>query len=108
VGIVGIGIGAGYGLSALSKKNEYDRRWSGGSCGIPPEDQSDCVEAADAKSALDRAAIISTIGLVAGGIGVATGLYLVLTAPSSQPSNTVRIAPMFARSTTGVTIAGSF
>jgi hypothetical protein len=104
VGIVGIGIGTGYGLSALSKKNEYNDQWRGGACDTQPN----CDAARDAKEQLDKAAIISTIGFVAGGIGVATGLYLVLTAPSSQQTNTVRIAPILARSATGVTITGSF
>jgi hypothetical protein len=108
VGIVGLGIGAGYGLSALSKKNDYDDKWPGGNCSKNPTDTNNCASAGDAKRDLDKAAIISTIGFAAGAAGVATGLYLVLSAPSSQQASAVRFAPMLARSAAGVTIAGGF
>jgi hypothetical protein len=89
LGIVGIGVGTGFGLSAVSKKDDYDGRFPGGAC-LPEA----CDEAADAKRALDRTAIISTVAFGVGALGLVTGFYLVLTSSSSKaPASTVRLSP---------------
>ncbi len=57
----------------------------------------------DLQAAYDRAPVLTTIGLVAGGVGiaaVATGLVLVLTSPSGE----VEVAA----SGTGLSVRGSF
>ena len=78
LGLVGISVGTGYGVWALAKKEDYQTRWPGGVCA--PET---CAAAAeDAKHALERTSILSTLGFGVGAVGLVTGLYLVLTAPS--------------------------
>jgi hypothetical protein len=89
LGIVGIGVGTGFGLWAVSKGDDYNARFPGGAC----QPQA-CEAAGDAKRSLERTAIISTVGFGVGAVGLVTGLYLVLTSPSSNtPASTVRLSP---------------
>lgn len=82
-GIVGLGLGAVFGLSAIGSKNDAA---SDGHC-------SDGLEKCDpfgidAMHDARRSAAISTIGFIAGGALAATGIVLVLTAPSDKDAAT--------------------
>jgi hypothetical protein len=74
LGVVGLGIGTAFGLDASSKKSQYQQHEAGGHC-IDPQ----C--ATISQSALSSATV-STIGFVAGGVLVAAGAVLWLTAPT--------------------------
>jgi hypothetical protein len=77
VGIVGIGIGAVFGVQALSKSSESDDL-----CGNPCSSPEGLKANEDARSA-------ATISNIAIGVGLAAligGVALILTAPSSSPS----------------------
>jgi serine/threonine-protein kinase len=101
LGLVGIGVGTGYGLWALSKKDAYQRDHPNGQC-------TDCEAAENEKTSLERTSLISTLGFGVGAAGLVTGLYLVLTAPSTKSSTSVRFSPMLGGSVSGVAIRGRF
>jgi hypothetical protein len=98
VGVVGVAIGAIFGVSASSA-------WS--------SSQSECASAtsctnhaqaiSDHDSAVSKGTI-STIGFIGGGVLVAGGAVLFLTAPKSPSSPTVGIAP----SLNGAFVRGTF
>ncbi len=78
VGGVGVGVGVGTGLAASSKKSDLEKV-----CG----DISRCPESA--RSDVDQynnLRTASTIGFIAGGVGLAAGFTLVLTAPTAKSS----------------------
>jgi hypothetical protein len=75
VGVVGIGVGTIFGLSAMSKHDEANAKCPG-AC----SDQAGVDLWNDARTAGN----ISTIGFVVGGVGLATGAILWLTAKPSR------------------------
>jgi hypothetical protein len=77
IGIVGVGVGVVGGISTLSQKSTIDQHCTGIVCDH------------DGKSAADSAkgtALVSTVGFAVGGVGLATGIVLLLTRP--RPSST--------------------
>lgn len=106
VGVVAIGAGAYFGLSASSK-------WSDAKDACGP-DTSACApgsaqKADDARSAGN----VATIAFVAGGVALAAAGVLWLTAPSSRPSEgphhaQLRVAPTAGPSAAGLTAVGAF
>lgn len=101
VGAVAIVVGAALGLSAKSK---YNNAFNGGDCS---HDTNLCN--ADGQSAVTSArhtATASTIFVAAGGVLAATGLVLVLTAPSAQ-STGMQVVPNAYAGGGGLTLAGS-
>jgi hypothetical protein len=77
IGIAGVAVGAVTGLMAIGKNNESKQACpEAGACA-----SNDAVEAADSAKKLGT---VSTIAFIAGGLGVAVGAVLVLTAPSSS------------------------
>lgn len=78
-GIVGLGIGAVFGLSAIGSKHDAERD---GHCTVDLQ-KCDAVGKASMSDSRD-AARLSTIGFIAGGALAATGIVLVLTAPSNK------------------------
>jgi hypothetical protein len=107
IGLIGLGIGTGFGFRALHEKNTYDEL-----CNLPAPNncpsQRNRDLAAEAKNELGKAEIVSTVGFALGAVGLATGLYLLLTAPSSKPPNSVRISPGLGRGAAGVTMGVAF
>jgi hypothetical protein len=96
VGLVGLGIGAGFGLSALAKKRDSDRACPGGSDGpCTPEGVS------LSKSAVS-AGTVSTVAIVAGGAALAAAAVLWLTAPR------VRLAASASANGGALWMTGSF
>jgi hypothetical protein len=88
VGVVGLGIGSYFGAQMLSKKSEYQKHQdSAGNC-IDLQCQT---ASHDAASAGD----VATVAFVAGGVLVATGAVLWLTAPrASGAAPAVALVPM--------------
>jgi hypothetical protein len=100
LGGAGVAVGSVFGLLAIG-------RWSGASSECP---------GGVCKSATDKAnfagastfADVSTVGFVAGGIALATGAVLLITAPRAlSPTGAWRLAPMFGPGTAGLHLEGS-
>ncbi len=100
LGLVGLGLGAAFGLDANAKKSDYQQREAGGRC------DAECVSLS--KDAVGEATA-STIAFVAGGALVAAGAVLWLTAPSGGvEARGVAIVPMAGPRGMGAGVSGSF
>ncbi|HEY8040905.1 MAG TPA: hypothetical protein VIF15_13965 [Polyangiaceae bacterium] len=96
VGVVGVAVGAVFGLNAKSKNDQALQNCRTSTlCTAQGLSLTD-----DAKSA----ATISTVAFAAGGAALAAGVVLWLTAPSSHASTGLRVAPVVARSYGGVAL----
>jgi hypothetical protein len=99
-GLVAIGVGAAFGLSAKSKNDE-----AAGMCtGVECRDPRAVSLTDDARSA----ATVSTIGFVAGGVLLASGVGLFLFAPKMESKTAVRLAPRVGPQSALLSIGGSF
>jgi hypothetical protein len=97
VGLVGIGVGAVTGGIALGDKSTVDAHCTGLVC-----DQT-------GKNAVDDGrtmGLISTIGFIAGGIGVAAAVVLFLTEPKKSPGAGANVR--FVTGPSGATLVGRF
>ena len=82
VGVVGIGVGAGFGISALGKNSDADAY-----CGQAGTGANDCYgEGVTLRSDAVSSANLSTFFFAAGATLVVGGLLIWLTAPSSSSS----------------------
>lgn len=80
VGAVGLGVGAVTGIIVAGKKSDLDAGCQAdGRC--PPSQQSTLDSA-------NTMATVSTIGFIVGGLGVATGIVLLVTKPGSSTGST--------------------
>lgn len=77
IGVVGVVIGAAYGVSAISLKDERDQHCSAADGFCDPTGVEKDGEARDA-------ATISTVALIAGGVLVVGGVILTLVAPKAK------------------------
>jgi hypothetical protein len=94
-GVIGLGLGAIFGMRAISERND------------------NCTEATLScrPGALDSArsaATVSTIGFVAGGVLLATGIVLVVAAPSSSSSLRVNASASLAPGRGGLVLGGAW
>lgn len=101
VGVVGLGVGAFFGVKALGKNSDANNGHCGGSLGganacdaTGVQDRSDAVSAGN----------VSTILFVAGGVLAAGGVTLWLLAPSSH----VQAAPAVGTNGGGIVLRGAF
>jgi hypothetical protein len=92
VGLIGVGVGAAFGGMAIAKNDLTKRSISGAE---PPCDaQSFCDASGKAlRYEAFQAATISTVGFIAGGVLLAGGAVLILTAPAPVPVPIVAIGP---------------
>ncbi|MCL2725016.1 MAG: tetratricopeptide repeat protein [Polyangiaceae bacterium] len=100
-GAVAVVVGAAFGLSAKSK---YDNAFDNGGCSRLTN-QCDAAGQSSVDSAR-HAATMSTVVVVAGGVLAATGLVILLTAPSPR-SMSMTVAPNAYAGGGGVTLSGS-
>jgi len=109
VGIAGLAVGAITGLMAIGKNNDSKQMCpESGACG-----SSAAVDAADSARKLGT---VSTIAFIAGGLGVAFGAALLLTAPSStegapaaaKAARSLRIVPSTDGRSAGMSFLGAF
>jgi hypothetical protein len=110
VGVAGIAVGAVTGLMAMSKSSDAKASCANdGPCG-----DRNAVDASDSARTLG---LVSTIGFIAGGVGLAAGAALVFTAPKEGDTGTkktgsapaqVRISPSAGPSSAGLTVLGVF
>ena len=113
IGIAGLAAGAVTGLIAIGKNNDSKKACpDSGVC-----TSKDAVDAADSAKTFGT---VSTIAFIAGGIGLAVGATLVLTAPStgeraaaaaaatSRAPRSLRVAPSTDGRSAGMTFLGVF
>jgi serine/threonine-protein kinase len=110
IGVVGIGLGSFFGITAISKSSDAKKDCSPTLC----TDSTSVSTNNDAKSA----ALIADIGFGAGVVALGVGAFLFLTAPSasspaaSQPAapakNTITVTPYFAREGGGAAVLATF
>ncbi|MDB4946243.1 MAG: hypothetical protein JWP97_5777 [Labilithrix sp.] len=104
VGVVGLGLGAGFGLSSIGKRDD-----SRNHC---VADQCDA-EGVGLRDDAIKSGNIATIATVAGAAAVAGGLILVLTAPHGTRERTpqttaIRAVPTAGPGSGGLMLTGSF
>ena len=103
LGVAGVGVGAGFGLSSLGKRNAAREHCNGVGC------DSDGVALRDDAF---RNGNIATISMIAGGAAIAGGLLLVLTAPRDAPPRervgNIRAVPTTAVGGGGLSLQGVF
>lgn len=93
-GIVGLGLGTFFGVSAISNKSDA-------SCN--ENDECDPTKLADARSS----ATMATVGFVAGGTLLAGGLVLLIIAPRrTSPTGRIEAAPSVSQNEAGFTLRG--
>jgi hypothetical protein len=85
-GAVGLGIGAAFGLIAMSKLNQSNS----GPCNAQDQCSGDGLSL---RQSAGSAATVSTIAFVAGGVAAAAGIVLYVTAPHAATSTAVVVAP---------------
>jgi hypothetical protein len=107
LGVVGLGVGVGFGLVAKGKASDRDAVAQ--ACGNACTD-ADVAQATSLHQDAQHAATVSTVGLIGGAVALVSGVVLVLTAPSSRPSSAarVRVDPMLARNAFGLQTGGVF
>lgn len=103
IGAVGVGVGAGFGLSSLAKRDESRDHCVGDAC--------DAI-GVDLRDDAIRNGNVATIATIAGGAAIAGGLILVLTAPKGGASHErvgkLRAAPSFGPGGGGFMLQGNF
>jgi hypothetical protein len=100
-GVVGVVVGAAFGLKARSKLDQSND----GPC-----DASDhCSDAGLAlRQDAESAARVATIAMIAGAVAVGAGVVLYVTAPSGPRREGISIAPMPLPSGGGAVLRGQF
>jgi hypothetical protein len=98
VGVAGTGVGAVFGILAFQQTSAAKERCDGNVC---PDDP----RVISARDAAVQYGNISTIGFVVGGVGVATGIVLLLVSSGSDepdPDTSARIQPWIGPGQAGV------
>src|SRR5882672_6309854 len=86
VGVVGLGVGSAFGLTAMSKLNQSNS----GPCNA----QDHCNgEGLSLRQSASSEATVSTVAFIAGGVAVAAGIVLYVTAPRAPTSARIVVAP---------------
>lgn len=102
VGVAGLVIGSVFGIISLSKASEADAE-----C-LPPDRTRCSARGVEAGSDQIAAGNVSTVGFIAGGALLATGITLYLTAPRGEGGPSVAIAPATVRGAAGLGLVGRF
>lgn len=108
LGWVGIGLGAAglvvgsvFGITAISKAHEATNDGCSGSKCTGPNAPAGLTATTDGQ----HAATAADVGFIAGGVVLAAGAVLLITAPSGHG---VHVAPTVGRSSAGLTLAGEW
>ena len=113
VGVAGVAVGAVTGLMAIGKANDAKT-----SC--PDDGRCASQAAVDASDSAKTLGLVSTIGFIAGAVGIGAGSVLVFTAPSGNAStkgglaspavarHRVRVSPTGGAAGAGLSISGAF
>lgn len=102
-GVVGLGVGAVFGGLAIAKNNET----------LDPNGEYGCTETScptqagvDATNTAFTFATVADVGFIAGGVLLAAGVTLVLTAPKAR--ETVRLSPFVSSTGAALSLQGAF
>lgn len=101
-GIVGLGVGAVFGGLAIAKNNEALDPNEGG-CSLT---SCPTTGGADATDTALTFATVADVGFIAGGVLLAAGVTLYLTAPKAR--ETVRLSPFVSASGAALSLQGAF
>jgi len=105
-GVVGVALGAVFGLTAKSK---LDQSNGGLSTGLCDKSSDHCgPQGQQLRKDAEGAATVSTIAFIAGGAAVAAGAVLYLTAPRGPTSTGIVVAPSPMAGGGGALLRGSF
>jgi hypothetical protein len=103
LGLAGVGVGAGFGLSSLGKRNDSRNHCNAAGCDS---------EGVSLRDDAVRNGNVATISMIAGGAALAGGLLLVLTAPRDAPprerAGSIRAVPTAALNGGGFSLQGVF
>lgn len=104
VGAASLAVGAGFGFSSIARRSDARSHCVGDSCDA---------EGVHLRDAAIRSGNVSTVAFIAGGVAVASGMVLVLFAPTGRvgperPAGMIRAVPTFAGSSGGLFLQGSF
>jgi hypothetical protein len=102
VGVVGLGLGAVFGALAMSDQSQEKNNCSPGSCTNRPQ------AVADYNTGSNNATV-ATVGFIAGGVLVAAGVTLFITArsPAAAPAaGRLYLAPVTAPNGAGLVLGG--
>jgi hypothetical protein len=103
LGVASVGVGAGFGLSSIGKRNDARTHCSAAGCDA---------EGVSLRDDALRSGNVSTITMLAGGAALAGGLLLVLTAPRDAPprerAGSLRAIPTTASGGGGLSLQGVF
>ena len=105
-GVVGVGVGTAFGLMSNSKVSERDEICPSSDC-----PRSKINQYLDTEKQAQSSATASTVAFVVGGVAIATGVVLVLTAPSRPASAsgvTAHLAPWAGPSSAGAMMGGAW
>jgi hypothetical protein len=104
VGVVGVGVGAGFGLSVLADADTVDSYCDGNLCSSQ--------RGVDVAKSASTKASIATLGISVGAGLLATGATLWLLAPTAVPgqdhATTLRLTPVASRSKLGMELSGAW
>jgi hypothetical protein len=104
VGVVGVGVGAAFGLLASSKWSQAKNDCGTGCASASP--------AQSERSTAEGEATVSTVAFAVGGATLAAGVVLLLTAPKTReehaPAVAVSVAPTVGRSGAGALVSVSY
>lgn len=106
VGVVMLGVGAGFGVRASSLWDDALSHCRGG-------DKNACDgQGISLGKDASSAGTISTVGFAIGGVGLASGLVMILLAPKKSPTSASKpgflVAPLLGREQVGTVVQGRF
>jgi serine/threonine-protein kinase len=101
LGVVGVGLGSAFGLVAKSKLDQSN------SSHCDSSDHCDSTGLGLRKDSKDAAGL-STILFVAGGVALAAGVVLYVTAPRARPASAIVVAPALLAGGGGALVRASF
>ena len=105
LGVVGLGVGSAFGLMTTSAWNDAKT-----ACGGNPSQCTDVSGGQSKRSSAEGDATLSTVGFVAGGVLLAAGAVLFLTAPGHEgaPRSALTVVPAVGPTTAGIDVRGAF
>lgn len=104
-GLVGLGIGAGFGVAAMNDWSDAEARCTAGGSGVICD-----ARGAELASSAESSAWVSTAGFAAGGALIAVGAVLYFTSDDGpeQTESALRVLPLAGPQLAGLALMGSF
>ncbi|HEX7666487.1 MAG TPA: hypothetical protein VF407_18300 [Polyangiaceae bacterium] len=106
VGIVGLGLGVGFGLSSMSAHDSAQTMAASHPCSVPSSQA--CHDLEDKNSSVSSMSTLSIVSYIAGGALVAGGVVWWLVAPRHKSGSEIGITPAVGPKNAGLGLHGSF